>query len=201
MGHCLWSGIVDEDKAPLVAEHLLSPAMFSGWGVRTLSSAMGAYDPVSYHNGSVWPHDNAFVVTGLMRYGFVDEAQRIAAALLEAAEHFAGRLPELFCGFDRGDYPEPVPYPTSCSPQAWAAATPVQLMRTLLRFDPWLPQGKVWIAPVLPEAFSPLRVAGLALGPRRIELEAATGRPAVVHGLPAGVEVVREPYRDDEDRR
>jgi glycogen debranching enzyme len=201
MGHCLWSGIVDDDKAARVAEHLLSPEMFTGWGVRTLSSAMGAYDPVSYHNGSVWPHDNAFVVTGLMRYGFVDEAQRIAAALLEAAEHFAGRLPELFCGFDRGDYPEPVPYPTSCSPQAWAAATPVQLMRTLLRFDPWLPQGKVWIAPVLPEAFSPLRVAGLALGPRRIELEAATGRPAVVHGLPAGVEVVREPYRDDEDRR
>jgi hypothetical protein len=99
MGHCLWSGIVDEDKGPLVAEHLLSPAMFSGWGVRTLSSAMGAYDPVSYHNGSVWPHDNALVLAGLMRYGFVQEAQRVAEALLEAAQHFGGRLPELFCGF------------------------------------------------------------------------------------------------------
>ena len=113
MGHCLWSGIVDEDKAARVAEHLLSPEMFTGWGVRTLSSAMGAFDPVSYHNGSVWPHDNAFVVAGLMRYGFVEEAQRIADALLQAAAHFGGRLPELFCGFDRSEYPEPVPYPTS----------------------------------------------------------------------------------------
>jgi glycogen debranching enzyme len=150
MGHCLWSGIVDAEKAPLVAEHLLSPAMFTGWGIRTLSSAMGAYDPVSYHNGSVWPHDNALVVAGLMRYGFVTSAQRIAEALLAAAEHFGGRLPELFCGFDRGEFAEPVPYPTSCSPQAWASVTPVQLIRTLLRFDPELPQKRLWVAPVLP---------------------------------------------------
>jgi glycogen debranching enzyme len=197
MGHCLWSGIVDDDRAARVAGHLLSPEMFTGWGVRTLSSAMGAYDPVSYHNGSVWPHDNAIVVAGLMRYGFVEEAQRIAEALLQTAGHFGGRLPELFCGFDRSEYPEPVPYPTSCSPQAWAAATPVQLVRTLLRFDPWLPERKVWVAPVLPEAFTPLRVTGLALGPRRIELEASDGRPAVVRGLPAGVEVITEPYRDE----
>jgi glycogen debranching enzyme len=191
MGHCLWSGIVDEDKAPLVAERLLSPEMFTGWGVRTLSSDMHAYDPVSYHNGSVWPHDNAFIVAGLMRYGFVEPAQRIAEALLEAAAAFGGRLPELFCGFDRGQYPEPVPYPTSCSPQAWAAAAPVQLMRTLLRFDPWLPRGRLSVAPVLPPAFTPLVVEGVALGPDRVSLRVA-GETAL-EGLPPTVEVSNAP--------
>jgi glycogen debranching enzyme len=195
MGHCLWSGIVDADKAPLVAEHLLSPAMFSGWGVRTLSSAMGAYDPVSYHNGSVWPHDNAFIVAGLVRYGFVQEAQRVAEALLEAAQHFGGRLPELFCGFDRGEYPEPVPYPTSCSPQAWAAAAPVHLIRTLLRFDPRLPSKELWVDPVLPSTFTPLRVEGVALGDARIDLEVSAAG-TVVEGTPQGVNVRHEWFWD-----
>jgi glycogen debranching enzyme len=194
MGHCLWSGIVDDDRAQSVAKHLLSPAMFTGWGVRTLSSAMGAYDPVSYHNGSVWPHDNAFIVAGLMRYGFVEEAQQVAAALLDAAEAFGGRLPELFCGFDRDQYDEPVPYPTSCSPQAWAAATPVHLIRTLLQFDPWLCRGKLWVDPVLPPEFVPLRVEGVALGDRRINLE-VTAEGAEVEGLPTNLEVLTEPFR------
>ncbi|MBW0090855.1 amylo-alpha-1,6-glucosidase [Pseudonocardia sp. KRD-184] len=191
MGHCLWSGVVDEDKARAVADHLLSPAMFSGWGVRTLSRDMGAYDPVSYHNGSVWPHDNALVVAGLLRYGFVHEAQRVAEALLEAAQHFGGRLPELFCGFDRDEYPEPVPYPTSCSPQAWAAAAPIQLVRTLLRFDPRLPRGELWVDPVLPSAFTPLRVEGVALGGTRIDL-AVSADGTVVERVPDGVEVRHE---------
>ena len=116
---------MDEDKAPLVAERLMSPEMFSGWGVRTLASDMGAYNPASYHNGSVWPHDNAIIAAGLMRYGFVEEAQRISTALLDAAEYSEGRLPELFCGFDREHFAAPVPYPTACSPQAWAATTPI----------------------------------------------------------------------------
>jgi glycogen debranching enzyme len=188
MGHCLWSGIVDEDKAPLVAERLLSPAMFTGWGIRTLSSEMGAYDPVSYHNGSVWPHDNALVVAGLMRYGFVPEAQRVSEAVLEAAQHFGGRLPELFCGFDRDDYPEPVPYPTSCSPQAWSAAAPIHLVRTLLRFDPLLPHDELWVDPVLPSAFVPLRVEGVALGTARLDLTISS-EGVVVDGAPRGVRV------------
>ena len=135
MGHCLWFGIVDEDKAPLVAERLMSPEMFSGWGVRTLATDMGAYNPASYHNGSVWPHDNAIIAAGLLRYGFVEEAQRIATALLEAAEYSDGRLPELFCGFSRDQFAEPVPYPTACSPQAWAATTPILLVTSLMRYD------------------------------------------------------------------
>ena len=113
MGHCLWSGIVDDDKAQSVADVLVSDRMFSGWGVRTLATDMGAFNPVSYHNGSVWPHDNAIIVAGLMNYGFDAEARRIALAILDAAEKFNGRLPELFCGFSRDEYSEPVPYPTS----------------------------------------------------------------------------------------
>ena len=154
---------------------------------------MGACDAVSYHNGSVQPHGNAFVVAGLMRYGFVAPAQRIAEALLKAAEHFGGRLPELFCGFDRGEFPEPVPYPTSCSPQAWASATPVQLVRTLLRFDPELPRGRLWVDPVLPPAFAPLRVEGVALGAGRVSVE-VTGDETLVEGVPSGVEVRCEPH-------
>jgi glycogen debranching enzyme len=198
MGHCLWSGIVDADKAPLVAQRLISPPMFSGWGVRTLGSTMHAYDPVSYHNGSVWPHDNALIVTGLMRYGFVEEAQRIAEALFEAAQAFGGRLPELFCGFDRAEYPEPVPYPTSCSPQAWAAATPVQLMRSLLRFDPWMPGKRLWVAPVLPPAFAPLRIDGVSLGSGRVSIE-VSGRGTALEGVPSNVEVLTEAYLPNAD--
>jgi glycogen debranching enzyme len=194
MGHCLWSGIIDADKAPLVAEHLLSPEMFTGWGVRTLSSAMRAYDPLSYHNGSVWPHDNAFIVAGLMRYGFVEEAQRIAEALLEAAQRFGGRLPELFCGLDRDEYPEPVPYPTSCSPQAWAAATPIHLIRTLLRFEPWLSRGQLWVNPALPPSYTPLRVEGVALGDGRVDLE-VTAAGTHLRGLPPDLEVHTERYQ------
>jgi glycogen debranching enzyme len=192
-GHCLWSGIVAEDRAPLVAERLLAPELFSGWGVRTLASSMGAYDPVSYHDGSVWPHDCALVAAGLARYGFAEEARRVAVAVLEAAERFGGRLPELFCGFDRAEFGEPVPYPTSCSPQAWASAAPVQLLRTLTGFDPVLPEGRVSVAPALPGEWLPLRVSGLRLGSSLVDVEVSADG-VVVHGLPAGVRVdVREP--------
>jgi len=170
-GHCLWTGIVDNDKAQSVAASLMSPAMFSGFGVRTLATSMGAYNPASYHNGSVWPHDNAIIAAGMMRYGFVQEAQRIAIALIDAAGHFEGRLPELFCGFDRDEFPIPVPYPTSCMPQAWAAAAPVYLLRTLLRFEPALDDNAVSCSPVLPEQLRPLRIDRLHLGDVEIRIE------------------------------
>jgi len=145
--------------------------MFTGFGIRTLSSQMGAYNPVSYHNGSVWPHDNAIVASGLMRYGYVKEAQRIALGLLDAAGSFGGRLPELFCGFDRTEFPSPVPYPTSCEPQAWSAASPLYLLRTLLRFDPWVPQGRIWCDPAVPESLLPLRIEGINLAGARVGIE------------------------------
>jgi glycogen debranching enzyme len=195
MGHCLWTGIVDEEKAARVAGHLVSPELFSGWGVRTLATTMGAYNPMSYHNGSVWPHDSALVATGLMRYGFVDEARTVATAVLDAAEAFGGRLPELFCGFDRAEYAAPLPYPTSCSPQAWAAAAPLQLVRVLLRLDPELPRSRVWFAPVLPGELAPLVVDRLQLGPWRVRCSAGAraGRDAELVGLPAGVQLLERP--------
>jgi glycogen debranching enzyme len=171
MGHCLWTGIVDAGKAAAVARHLTGPDMFSGFGIRTLAASCGAYNPMSYHNGSVWPHDNAICAAGLMRYGFVREAQQVAMGILEAAEWFGGRLPELFCGFDRAEFSEPVHYPTSCSPQAWASATPFHLLRTLLRFDPSVPAGKLWCDPAVPARFLPLHIESLHVAGARVSLD------------------------------
>ncbi|TAP42828.1 glycogen debranching N-terminal domain-containing protein [Arthrobacter sp. S39] len=186
MGHCLATGIVDDDKAPSVVEHLMSDRMFSGWGVRTLADDMDAYNPVSYHNGSVWPHDNAIIQVGLMRYGFVEEAQRISTALLEAAEFSDGRLPELFCGFSREAFSAPVPYPTACSPQAWAATTPIMLVSTLMRYDPDVSQGGIWMDPVLPESYGDLHIANAPIGEGRININ-ISGSSVSVDGLPEGM--------------
>ncbi|MCO4251222.1 amylo-alpha-1,6-glucosidase [Pseudarthrobacter raffinosi] len=186
MGHCLWSGIVDEDKALQVADRLMSPEMFSGWGVRTLATDMGAYNPVSYHNGSVWPHDNALIVAGLMRYGFVKVAQQLATALMEAAQYTDHRLPELFCGFSRSDCPEPLPYPTACSPQAWAATTPVMLIRSLLRHDAHFSLGGLWIDPVLPETWGDFHAENVAMGEARFSFD-VWGSRVEVKGLPEGI--------------
>jgi glycogen debranching enzyme len=192
MGHCLWTGIVDRDKAAAVAEHLVSRQMFSGFGVRTLSSAAAAYNPMSYHNGSVWPHDNAICAAGLMRYGFVPEAQQVATAIFQAADRFDGRLPELFCGFDRSDFASPVAYPTSCSPQAWAAAAPFLLLRTLLRFDPAVGFSRVWCSPEVPARMLPLRVEALRIAGSMVSVEISR-RGWRVEGLPPGLELIRRP--------
>jgi glycogen debranching enzyme len=192
MGHCLWTGIVDEDKAEQVADQLLSPAMFTGWGVRTLGSNMGGYNPISYHCGSVWPHDNAILAAGLMRYGFVEAAQEVIMAQLDAAMCEGGRLPELFSGLDRAEFPTVVSYPTSCSPQAWASAAPLLFLRTLLRLDPWMPHGKIWLAPALPPAIRHLRVERIPLVGRRVSVEVSDGN-VKIEGLPPEFEVVTEP--------
>ncbi|MFN0073330.1 MAG: amylo-alpha-1,6-glucosidase, partial [Chloroflexota bacterium] len=131
MGHCLWSGIIDRDKAAHVARRLMADDMYSGWGVRTLSSDMAAYNPVSYHNGSIWPHDNAIVAAGLARYGFKLDASRVVRGILDAASHFPNyRLPELYAGFPRGDDDFPVEYPQANAPQAWAAGAVIMLAQT-----------------------------------------------------------------------
>jgi glycogen debranching enzyme len=192
IGHCLWTGIVDEDKARAVADRLLSPEMFSGWGIRTLSSAMTGYNPVSYHVGSVWPHDNAIIAAGLTRYGFVEEAQRVIMGLLDAANHFGGRLPELFGGLGRDEVPFPVSYPSSCSPQAWAAASPLMFLRSILRLDPWVPHGKVWIDPVLPPRIGRLRVDRIPLAGRRVTVE-VDRHGMVAEGMGPDIQMVRSP--------
>jgi glycogen debranching enzyme len=192
IGHCLWTGIVDADKADRVAERLLSREMFSGWGIRTLATSMVGYNPISYHCGSVWPHDNAIIAAGLMRYGFVREAQRVIMGMLDAAVLQGGRLPELFSGLDRTELPMVVGYPTSCSPQAWSAASPLLMLRTLLRLDPWVPRGKVWLHPALPGEIGRLRVDRIPLGGSRVSVD-VRGDSVAVQGLPAGLELVEAP--------
>jgi glycogen debranching enzyme len=193
IGHCLWTGIADADKAATVADRLLSDDMFSGWGIRTLATSMSAYDPMSYHNGSVWPHDNALCAAGLMRYGLTGHAQRVAQAIFDAAAHFGYRLPELFCGFPREEYPVPIPYPTSCSPQAWAAAAPLQLLATMLRITPQPSAGRIWCAPAIPGPYLPLRVTGLRLGQAHLTID-IHGDDWDLTGLDGtGIELVREP--------
>jgi glycogen debranching enzyme len=136
IGHLLWSGIVEKPKAKAIARHLLGPRLFSGWGVRTLAEGEGRYNPIGYHVGTVWPFDNSFIAWGLRRYGFKEEAARIAAGILEAADFFDGRLPEAFGGYERTLTRYPVQYPTACSPQAWSTGAPLLLLRTMLGLEP-----------------------------------------------------------------
>jgi glycogen debranching enzyme len=136
IGLLLWSGIVDANKAKSVVDHLMGPRLFSGWGVRTLAEGEGRYNPVGYHLGTVWPFDNSFIAWGLRRYGFKEEAARIASGILDAAEVFEGRLPEAFGGYDRSVTRYPVKYPTACSPQAWSTGAPLLLLRTMLGLEP-----------------------------------------------------------------
>jgi glycogen debranching enzyme len=192
MGHALWAGIVAPEHAEQVADHLLSPEMFTGWGVRTLASSMGAYNPMSYHIGSVWPHDNAIIANGLRWYGFVEHATRIAHALLCAAAEFDGRLPELMCGFDRTEYARPVPYPAACSPQAWASAAPIELTRILLGAQPCFPHRHLRLDPRLPASLQPMVIRKVRLGTATIDVEIHDNN-ATVTGLPPDMTVSAEP--------
>ena len=156
VGHLLWSGIVPEERADRLAEHLVGDALFSGWGVRTMAEGEGGYNPIRYHNGTVWPHDNSLIAHGLARYGFRDEAAKIALATLEAATFFRYRLPEVFAGYRRGRTSFPVEYPTASSPQAWATGTPLLLLRVLLGLEP---AGST--DPMLPDQIGHIELSGL----------------------------------------
>jgi glycogen debranching enzyme len=150
IGHLLWSGIVDKSKARSVARHLMGSRLYSGWGVRTLAEGQGRYNPIGYHVGTVWPFDNSIIAWGLRRYGFKQEAARIAAGILDAANFFDGRLPEAFGGYARDVTKYPVQYPTSCSPQAWSTGAPLLLLRTMLGLEP-IGEHLV-VGPALPRA-------------------------------------------------
>ena len=170
--HCLYCGIVDDDKALLVAERLMAADMFTGWGVRTLSSDSPAYNPMSYHNGSVWPHDNAIAAAGLKRYGFDPAAQRIAAGLFDVASGARDfRLPELLCGFHRHESRSIVSYPVACIPQAWAAAAPFLLIQSLLGITPDAPQNTLTVErPRLPEWLGSVEIRDLRIGASTVSL-------------------------------
>ncbi|PWR12609.1 amylo-alpha-1,6-glucosidase [Micromonospora acroterricola] len=152
IGHLLWSGIVPPERASRVVEHLMGPALFSGWGVRTLAEGQSRYNPLGYHNGTVWPFDNSFIAWGLRRYGFASEAARVAEGILYAATYFQGRLPEAFGGFDRHTTRYPVRYPTAGSPQAWSSGASMLLLRTMLGINPH--EDHLAVDPALPSAFA-----------------------------------------------
>ncbi|MER5453152.1 glycogen debranching N-terminal domain-containing protein [Micromonospora sp. NPDC002389] len=156
IGHLLWSGIVDEDRAEQIAHHLVGPRLFSGWGVRTLAEGEVRYNPIGYHNGTVWPFDTSFCAWGLRRYGFAEEAAVIANGILDAARYFDGRLPEAFGGYQREQTKFPVEYPTACSPQAWSTGAPLLLLRTMLGLEPH--EGHLAVEPRLPVGMGRIEV-------------------------------------------
>jgi glycogen debranching enzyme len=181
IGHLLWSGIVEKSRARAIAKHLMGPRLFSGWGVRTLAEGSARFNPIGYHVGTVWPFDNSFIAWGLRRYGFKEEAARIAAGILDAANFFEGRLPEAFGGYERSQTMYPVQYPTACSPQAWSTGAPLLFLRTMLGLEP--AGDHLIVEPALPAGIGHLELLDIpgrwgrqdAFGRGRVKV--ASGRP------------------------
>jgi glycogen debranching enzyme len=170
IGHLLWSGIVPADRARPVVDRLMSDELFSGWGVRTLSTMDAGYNPIGYHTGTVWPHDNSIIVSGLTRYGYREEAKRIAVGILEAAQSFNYQPPEAISGYPRSYASFPIPYPTACSPQAWASGAPLLIGRSLLGLD--VVDGALRVDPDLPETIGRVFVQNLVAFKKRWDIEA-----------------------------
>ena len=172
VGQALWAGIVPADRAARVAERLFKPDLFSGWGVRTFAAGQPGYNPIGYHTGSIWPHDNALIAAGLKANGAVESANLLAGRLIEAAQWFPDlRLPELFCGFGRDEVGAPVAYPVACSPQAWAAAAPFYLLQTMLGLRPDASARRLeLIRPNLPDWLGRITIKGLRVGADSVDL-------------------------------
>ncbi|MFF4476697.1 glycogen debranching N-terminal domain-containing protein [Streptomyces sp. NPDC001520] len=188
-GHLLGTGLLNQEESAALAARLTGPELDSGHGLRTLSSDSVGFNPYGYHIGSIWPHDTAIAVHGLVRAGFPDAAAPLAAGLLTASAGFAGRLPELFAGHGAAAGPHPAPYPASCRPQAWAAASSVQVLRSALGLEADVPGGTVTVAPAFAGAYAPLTVTGLQVGGARLDITlAADGTVHVT--APEGLTVV-----------
>ncbi len=171
--HGLWARIIDEEKAERVRDRLMQPDMFSGWGIRTLSKSSINYNPMSYHNGSVWPHDNAIIIRGLKKYGYNEAAAQVASGLFDAALHYDYyRLPELFCGFTKRSISRPVNYPVACSPQAWAAGSIFMILQALLGIEADAPSSTVYVnCPSLPQWLKEVDVRGMQVGKASLSLK------------------------------
>jgi glycogen debranching enzyme len=171
-GHLLWARAISRDRAGAVRDALLGEDSYSGWGVRTLAAGERAFNPVGYHTGTIWPHDNAFLAVGLRSYGFDEAFLRIFEGLLDAAASFSDyRLPELFAGFSRGDYEDPVPYPVACSPQAWAAGSLPYMLIAGLGLVPDGLRGTLRIRrPSLPRQIDRLALKALRVSDARVNL-------------------------------
>jgi len=174
-GHLLWSRLPDPQHASRVARALLGPDMSCGWGIRTLSARHPVFNPMSYHNGSVWPHDNALIVMGLSHYGLAADALPVVGATQDAAAAAdLNRLPELYCGISRDDTAAPVSYPVSCSPQAWASGALFLMLQGMLGIFPDAPHHLLHIRnPVLPSHLQELTITNLAVGRARVSLHFA----------------------------
>ncbi len=171
-GHLLWSGLASPERAARVVAALFAPTSFTGWGIRTLDASAARFNPISYHNGSIWPHDNAILAAGLARYGFKQECTRVLEAMFEASHHFElGRMPELFCGFSRHPSEGPTLYPVACSPQAWAAGAGFLLLQACLGLEIDAPRRRLVIArPQLPPCLEHVAIRGLRIGAATVDL-------------------------------
>ena len=170
-GHLLWSGIVRPDRAERIVRRLREPDMWSGWGIRTLSERNPAYNPFSYQNGSVWPHDNGIIAMGCKRYGFAEEAAMIARDISEAGRYFLlNRLPELYAGIERGQGTFPVQYLGANVPQAWAAGSVFHFLRAILGLDAEAAKHTLYVDPLLPHWLPDLTVRRLRVGQSTIDL-------------------------------
>lgn len=172
-GHALWAGAVEDDKIEPLVRRLMAEDMYSGWGIRTLSTSEKGYSPFSYHRGTVWPHDNAIIAAGLKRRGYRREALQVFTGIFEASLHFDDfRLPELFCGFSRQDFLEPVRYPVACHPQAWAAGSIPFLLQTILGLEPDALKRQLRVVqPDLPYFVDRLEIRGLKVADAEVHLK------------------------------
>ena len=171
-GHALFAGIASEERAARVAETLLDESSFSGWGIRTIAASTSRYNPMSYHNGSIWPHDNALIADGLSRYGHQDKAAVVMQSMFDASIFMENhRMPELFCGFPRRPGEGPTLYPVACSPQAWAAGAVFMLLRACLGLSANAPAQQLrFIKPLLPPYLDEVRVSNLRVGDSCIDV-------------------------------
>jgi glycogen debranching enzyme len=170
-GHCLWSGIASREHAARVVQRLLEPDMWSGWGIRTLSARHPAFNPFSYHRGSVWPHDNGILALGFKRYGFAAEAARVARDISEAASYFVSyRLPELYAGVERSPGTFPVQYRGANVPQAWAAGSVFHLLQAILGIQADAPRQRLYVDPALPHWLPDITLHGLRIGRAKLDL-------------------------------
>ena len=185
MGHLLWSGIVLPERVGAVVDQLLSEELWTGWGIRTMASDAAAFNPISYHNGTVWPHDSALAAWGLARHGYVAEARRIGRALIEAAAHFDWSLPEVFAGYARDETPFPIAYPTAARPQAWAAGTPILLVRVLLGIEPDRERQRLvsTVTDELPSWLDGLRIEGIRAYGRTWTVAVERGHVTIAEGV------------------
>src|SRR4029077_8611221 len=189
-GHCLWMRIIDRPKAVHVAQRLMSPDLFSGWGIRTLSDRAVNYDPCSYHNGSVWPFDTALAVAGLRQYGLVEESERLARALIEASIDFPmHRPPELFCGDVRQPGAPPKEYWNTCTPQLWSAAAMFTCVTSILGLDADPRRKSLRIAPTRTALWNRIEVTGLHFAGQRVDFT-VEGTEVKAGRLPTGVRII-----------